>query len=897
METDIKNYQKTVENLSENYTQEDFENGLSHTDAKNRLELDGPNQLATETTPKWKLFVRQFNNMIIYILIFAALLTILMGHLSDAFIIGLVVIINALIGYYQEVNASDALEKIKSMLSTQATVYREGQRLDIPAEELVVGDVVFLEAGDSVPADLRIVDTDNLRIQESALTGEADSVEKTIQALTATDVALAEQTNTAFASTSVTNGSGLGVVVATAEQTEIGKISIEVKGVKERKTPLMREIDGLGKGVSYVVIGAAIILFIIGILLETHALSVLSLAVVTMIVGSIPEGLPATTSVILAMGVSDMAKKKHTIVKSLPAVETLGSVDIIATDKTGTLTKNEMTVKDIYIDTHHYEVTGDGYNPKGEITEFRKHVELNKKLTLFLDAGYEANDTTLIKEGNNWSLNGEPTDGSFLTLYHKVYEYEKKNKYEELDMIPFDSDYRYMAKLVLDTETAQKILFIKGSPDKLFPMATTYDSLFNQVEWNSRVEELSLQGKRVVAVGYRLIPDGVDEITHDSLSSGITFLGLAGIIDPPREEVIGSLREMRKAGVEVKMITGDHPLTAKTIGEKLGLADNISVITGPKWDKMSEEEQKKAALKYQVFARTTPKNKLEIISALQANDKITAMTGDGVNDAPALKKADIGVAMGIKGTDVAKDSADMILADDNFATMSVAIKEGRRIYDNIKKSILFLLPTSFAEGLIIAITILMQRDMPLQATQLLWINMVSAITIQFAFIFEPAEEGIMNRPPRKTGRGLMNKQDIFQMTYVSILMAIVSIISYEWLMYMGADQVTASTMMVNIIVFSKIFYLFSIRTSKLAFSRSFFTNPKAFLIIGIMLVLQLILTYVPFMQEAFHTSAMTSKEWGLSLLCGITVLIVVEFNKFIRLSIQKGYNQKVSMQK
>ncbi|MER2132872.1 MAG: HAD-IC family P-type ATPase [Carnobacterium inhibens] len=897
METDIKNYQKTVEKLSENYTQEDFENGLSHTDAKNRLELDGPNQLATETTPKWKLFVRQFNNMIIYILIFAALLTILMGHLSDAFIIGLVVIINALIGYYQEVNASDALEKIKSMLSTQATVYREGQRLDIPAEELVVGDVVFLEAGDSVPADLRIVDTDNLRIQESALTGEADSVEKTIQALTATDVALAEQTNTAFASTSVTNGSGLGVVVATAEQTEIGKISIEVKGVKERKTPLMREIDGLGKGVSYVVIGAAIILFIIGILLETHALSVLSLAVVTMIVGSIPEGLPATTSVILAMGMSDMAKKKHTIVKSLPAVETLGSVDIIATDKTGTLTKNEMTVKDIYIDNHHYEVTGDGYNPKGEITKFRKRVELNQQLTLFLDAGYEANDTTLIKEGDNWSLNGEPTDGSFLTLYHKVNKYGDKNKYEELDMIPFDSDYRYMAKLVLDTETAQKILFIKGSPDKLFPMATTYDSRFNQVEWNSRVEELSLQGKRVVAVGYQMIPDEVDEITHDLLSSGITFLGLAGIIDPPREEVIGSLREMRKAGVEVKMITGDHPLTAKTIGEKLGLADNISVITGPKWDKMSEEEQKKAALKYQVFARTTPKNKLEIISALQANDKITAMTGDGVNDAPALKKADIGVAMGIKGTDVAKDSADMILADDNFATMSVAIKEGRRIYDNIKKSILFLLPTSFAEGLIIAITILMQRDMPLQATQLLWINMVSAITIQFAFIFEPAEEGIMNRPPRKTGRGLMNKQDIFQMTYVSILMAIVSIISYEWLMYTGADQVTASTMMVNIIVFSKIFYLFSIRTSKLAFSRSFFTNPKAFLIIGIMLVLQLILTYVPFMQGAFHTSAMTSKEWGLSLLCGITVLIVVEINKYIRLSIQKGYNQKVSMQK
>ena len=896
MKPNIKNYQKTVASLSKNYAQEDFESGLSQIEAKKRLEADGLNQLVTETTPKWKLFIRQFNNMIIYILIFAALLTLVMGHMSDAVIIGFVVIVNALIGYYQEVNASDALEKIKSMLSTQATVYREGQRLDVPAEELVSGDVVFLEAGDSVPADLRIIDIDSLRIQESALTGEADSVEKTIQTLADNDVALAEQTNIAFASTSVTNGSGLGVVVATAEQTEIGKISLEVKGVKERKTPLMREIDGLGKGVSYVVIGAAIVLFIIGMLLETHSLSILSLAVVTMIVGSIPEGLPATTSVILAMGVSDMAKKKNTIFKSLHSVETLGSFDIIATDKTGTLTKNEMTVKDIYIDNHHYEVTGDGYEPKGEITEFKNRVELNQHLTLFLDAGYEANDTTLIKEGDTWSLNGEPTDGSFLTLYHKVYEYGYKNRYQELDMIPFDSDYRYMAKLVLDTETNQKILFIKGSPDKLFPMASTKDTGFNQVKWDAKVEDLSLQGKRVVAVGYKLITYEVNEITHDLLFSGVTFLGLAGIIDPPREEVIGSLKEMRKAGVEVKMITGDHPLTAKTIGEKLGLADKISVITGPEWDKMSEEEQQIAALNYQVFARTTPKNKLEIISALQASEKITAMTGDGVNDAPALKKADIGVAMGIKGTDVAKDSADMILADDNFATMSVAIKEGRRIYDNIKKSILFLLPTSFAEGLIIAITILMQRDMPLQATQLLWINMVSAITIQFAFIFEPAEEGIMEKPPRKTGRGLMNKRDIFQMTYVSILMAIISIISYEWLIYTGADQVTASTMMVNIIVFSKIFYLFNIRTSKLAFSRSFFTNPKAFLIIGIMIVLQLILTYVPVMQGAFQTGPMTGLEWLISVLCGLVVLIVVEIDKFIRLRIQIRHNQKVSVQ-
>lgn len=897
MKSKIENYQTSVEHYSNNYAQGNFESGISHAEAKKRLELDGPNELVSERVPKWKLFVRQFHNMIIYILIFAALLTVLMGHYSDAIIIGLVVVINALIGYYQEANASDALEKIKGMLSTKATVYREGSRIDIPAEELVVGDVVFLEAGDSVPADLRIVDADNLRIQESALTGEADSVEKITEALKADDVALADQINMAFASTSVTNGSGLGVVVATAEKTEIGKISMEVQGVEERKTPLMKEIDGLGKGVSYVVIGAAIVLFTMGLVLEIYSLSVLSLAVVTMVVGSIPEGLPATTSVILAMGVSDMAKRKHTIVKSLPAVETLGSVDIIATDKTGTLTKNEMTVKDIYIDEHHYVVTGDGYKPEGKITEFGEQARNNSRLTLFLEAGYEANDTLLINEKGTWSLNGEPTDGSFLTLYHKVFQYGQNSKYAELDMLPFDSDYRYIAKLFLNKETNQKMLFIKGSPDKLFTMAMKYDSGFDEDKWNQIVRGLSLQGKRVVAVGYQEVPDHIEEITHDMLFSGISFLGVAGILDPPREEVIGSLQVMRQAGVEVKMITGDHPLTAKTIGEQLGLADEINVITGPEWDQLTFDEQKEAALKNQVFARTTPKNKLEIVSALQASDKVTAMTGDGVNDAPALKKADIGVAMGIKGTDVAKDSADMILANDNFATMSVAIKEGRRIYDNIKKSILFLLPTSFAEGLIIAFTILMQQSMPLQATQLLWINMVSAITIQFAFIFEPAEDGIMERSPRKTGRGLMNKHDVFQMAYVSVLMAIVSLISYDWLLYMGADQATASTMMVNIIVMSKIFYLFNIRTSKLAFSSSFFTNKKAFLIIGVMILLQLLLTYSPFMQGAFHTASMNPLEWVIAILCGIIVLVIVEIDKFIRIRLQtKKDSQKRSQQ-
>lgn len=875
-------YLLTVSEIQKKYGLDNLEQGLDKGIAAQRLKENGPNKLENKKTPKWKLLIRQFNNIIIYILIFSVLLTFLMGHYSDAVIIGLVVVINALIGYYQESNASDALERIKEMLSSETTVYRDGNRIDIPAEELVIGDVVFLEAGDNIPADLRIVDADNLRIQESALTGEADSVEKISEALLNEKTPLAERLNIAYASTSVTNGSGLGVVIATGDNTEIGKISKEVNDVSERKTPLMQEIDGLGKGITYVIMGVAVFLFVFSLFFETYSLSVLSLAVVTMIVGSIPEGLPATTSVVLAKGVSDMAKNKHTIVKTLPAVETLGSVDVIATDKTGTLTKNEMTVTDILIDESHYQVSGNGYEPEGNIIDNGSPAELTPRLKLFLEAGFEANDTVLTHNDGIWEINGEPTDGSFLTLYHKIFPYNQHPDFKELDMLPFDSDYRYIAKLV-ENKKGEHLLFIKGSPDKLFPMSQSIDEDFPLEKWNHLVQDLSKQGKRVVAVGYKKVPSSIDEVTHDLLFEGIHLIGLAGIIDPPREEVIGSLAEMRKAGVDVKMITGDHPLTAKTIAEKLGLASEINVITGPDIDELSPEQLENIVLNHQVFARTTPKNKLEIVEALQKNGKVTAMTGDGVNDAPALKRADIGVAMGIKGTDVAKDSADMILTNDNFSTMSIAILEGRRIYDNIKKSILFLLPTSFAEGLIIALTIIMQRELPLQPTQLLWINMVSAITIQFAFIFEPAESGIMNRKPRKTGGSLLNRHDIFQMAYVSVIIALISLFSYMWLIIEGANQATASTMMVNIIVMCKIFYLFNIRSAKPAFSKDFFSNPMAFIIIGIMLVLQVILTYVPFMQAAFHTEGLTPVEWGVTILAGLCVLLVAEFDKGIRI--------------
>ncbi|GKQ42968.1 magnesium-transporting ATPase [Companilactobacillus sp. RD055328] len=879
-------FQLTTEEILKKYKIRNVEDGLNDNQVKESYQQYGLNKLQSQKTPRWKLFLRQFNNIIIYILIFAGLLALLMRHVSDGVIIGLVVIINALIGYYQEASASDALERIKEMLSSEATVYRNGIRQDIPADQVVVGDVVFLEAGDNVPADMRIIEEDNLRIQESTLTGEADSVEKSIDSISDENLPIADRTNLGFASTSVTSGSGIGVVTAIGSSTEIGKISTEVKNTKERKTPLMKEIDGLGKGISYVIIAVAVALFVLSLFLQTYSLSVLTLAIVAMIVGSIPEGLPATTSVVLAMGVSDMAKTKNAIVKTLPAVETLGSVDVVATDKTGTLTKNEMTVKDIILQDGEYQVTGDGYEPVGEIQRDGNKVTDNKQLDLFLEAGLEANDTVLIYEDDSWQINGEPTDGAFLTAYYKNFSYPMDSRYKEIDMLPFDSDYRYIAKLVED-QNNDRFIFIKGSPDKLFKMAQNNGDQLDFDKWNNQVTKLSKEGKRVVAVGIKSVSSDIDEITHEVLSDGIKLLGVAGIIDPPREEVILALKEMNNAGINIKMITGDHPVTAKAIGEKLGLAKDINVVTGAQLDAMNDQEFKEAVLNNQVFARTTPKNKTDIVKALQESGKITAMTGDGVNDAPALKRADIGVAMGQKGTDVAKDSADMILTDDNFKTLSVAIKEGRRIYDNIKKSILFLLPTSFAEGLIIVFTILMQKDMPLQPTQLLWINMVSAITIQFAFIFEPAENGIMNRKPRKTGKGLLNKHDMWQMFYVSVLMAIISIISYEWLLTQGVNPAVASTMMINIVVLSKIFYLFNIRTNDLLFSKSLFTNPKAFLIIGIMLVLQLILTYVPFMHTVFYTADMSLLGWIISIASGVVILIITEFDKFIRIKLNK----------
>lgn len=877
-------YQLTADELKKQYRLTDLDAGLTSQEAGRRLAADGKNILEVKPTPKWKIFLRQFNNIVIYILLVATALTILIGHTTDAIVIMAVVILNSLIGYFQETSAANALAKIQEMMAQHATVYRDGQRQDVDAADLVIGDVVFLEAGDNVPADLRIVSADNLRVEESALTGETNSVIKTAAALDQEKVPLAERFNMAYSSTSVTSGSGIGVVVATGEQTEIGKISQEVAQIKPKKTRLTKEIDHVGTVVSYITIIGSVIIFIIGFLLKIYSLPALALAVVAMLVGSIPEGLPATTSVILAFGVSKMAKRYQTIIKSMPAVETLGSVDVIATDKTGTLTKNEMSAIELWSGDKHYAVTGTGYAPTGKILQDNgQPAKLDDQLKLLLEAGFQSNDTVLSEDDGHWMINGEPTDGAFLTLYHKALGKDYQSPYEPVDLLPFDSDYRYIAELTR-TAAGKQVIFVKGSPDKLFEMAAKADAHFDLQKWQSRVDEWSKEGKRVIALGYQEVTGpALTEVEHDHLYQGVHLLGLAALQDAPREEVITALKTMNQAGVAVKMITGDDPQTARAIGQQLGLAPGeIHAITGAQWDQLSPEEQAKAAKDNQVFARTTPQNKLEIVNALQRDQLVTAMVGDGVNDAPALKQADIGVAMGIKGTDVAKDAADMILGDDNFATMAAVIEEGRRIYDNIKKSILFLFPTSFAEGLVVAFAILTGQQVPLQPVQLLWINLVAAITIQFAFVFEKAEPGLMERAPRPVSARLMDKHDLFQMGYVSALMAIFALISFEWFTGHGAEVVNATTMMINVIVISKLFYFFSIRTDHYALGQVKVITGKAWGVIGIMLALQLILTYVPFMQEAFHVTGIDLTEWLAVVVFSALIMLVAEFDKWVR---------------
>lgn len=659
--------------------------GLGQADVEKRLQQYGRNVLPeARKDPAWLKFLLQFHNVLIYILIAAAVATALMQHWIDTIVILGVVVINAIVGFVQEGKAEKALDGIRKMLSLHAIVHRSGEKKDIDADQLVPGDMVLLESGDKVPADLRLVETRNLKIEESPLTGESLPVTKSTDTLDQ-GTSLGDRKNMAFSGTMVTSGRGLGVVVGTGAQTEIGKISELMNTVQSLKTPLLRQIDSFGKGLSIVIGVISALFFAIGFWLRDYPFAEITMAVIGLAVAAIPEGLPAIMTITLAIGVQRMAGRKA-IIRRLPSVETLGSVTVICSDKTGTLTRNEMTVQSIVMPEAEFTVSGAGYAPEGDISATGDNPAIVPKDSINLKQlllGISlCNDSDLVQRDGQWQVRGDPTEGGLRALQKKAgFAVEGHGR---IDAIPFESDHKYMATLNKNENDNDRTIWVKGAPERILERCSSqWDASgkrkLDMERWQQTIETIAARGERVLAVACKQVAESMDAIDHDTVAADLCFLGLVGMMDPPRPEAIDAVKACRSAGIRVKMITGDHAKTASAIAKQLGLEAWEEPLTGKELDAMSDEELRQAACKCDVFARTSPENKLRLVEALQANGEVTAMTGDGVNDAPALKRSDVGIAMGVKGTEVTKDASEMVLADDNFATIARAVEEGRTI--------------------------------------------------------------------------------------------------------------------------------------------------------------------------------------------------------------------------
>lgn len=860
----------------QSHVETDVESGLSKQTVTNRQEEFGKNVLPEkEKTPEIIKFLRQFNDILVYVLLGAAVVTGFLGEYIDTIVIVLVVTVIGVVGYLQENKAEEALEGIKKLLETKATVIRDGKQSEIDSSDLVVGDILVLAAGDKVPADARVIQAEKFKVEESALTGEATTVEKKPDVVKE-EAVLADRKNMVYSGTSVATGSAKAIVTAIGEGTELGQINASISEVQTVKTPLIRQTTKFGQTVSIAILIISVIIYAFGYFLRDYEPVELMLTTIGLAVAAIPEGLPAVISIILALGVRNMAEQKA-IVRSLPSVETLGAVSVICTDKTGTLTKNEMTVKQIVTAKHDIEVSGSGYAPNGDLELNGQPFDLDDDESMIdlLTVGKTCNDAHLNEEDGEWVINGDPTEACLLTVAEKAERPIERLKV--ISKIPFDSEYKYMATLVEYKD--ERMIFVKGAPDRLFDMATTDG--FNQEYWDEKRKEIADRGQRVLGAGLKRVDSSKQSIDHEDVEDGLTFLGLFGIVDPPRQEAIDAVAACRDAGIRIKMITGDHKDTAVAIAKELGM-EVEGALEGRELTDMSDEEIKEASVHNDVFARTSPNDKLRLVKGLQENGLITSMTGDGVNDAPALKRADIGVAMGIKGTEVAKEASQMVLVDDNFKTIYNAVREGRRVYDNLKKTILFLLPTNGGQALLVAMSILLGAAAPLSPVQILWVNMVVAITLSLAIAFEPLEESTMKRPPRPANVPLLSRYYIFRVTFVSILIGGGSL----WINYMLGDfdysTEKLQTITLNAIVMAQLFHLYNCRTELVpAFNRRFFDNKIAFLVSGLLIALQLFITYVPFMHTLFGTAPLTWEDWIYPVAFGAVVFIIVEIEKAI----------------
>ncbi len=852
--------------------------GLTPTAVNQRQKKYGKNELEPKKAESWWLrLLKQFHQPLIYILLGAVLVTFFLGEYIDSLVIFAVVIINAFISFVQETKAVRALDALSRSMITETTVIREGKRKKVDASDLVPGDIVFLRSGDRVPADMRIVKTKDTRAEEAALTGESIPVEKSPAELPE-DTPLADRKNMLYASTHITYGQVTGVVTSTGEFTEVGKISELISGVEKLDTPLTKSIQSFSHLLLWIIIAMAIMAFGIGYFIQGDPPGEVFMAAVALAVGAIPEGLPAALTITLAMGVSRMARR-HAIIRKLPAVETLGSTMVICSDKTGTLTENQMTVQKVFDGTRAFNLTGSGYHTRGEITLDEKNVISDNypalKTTLY--CGLLCNDSGVEEVEGEYKIQGDPTEVALIVAAMKsgLTREHCEKKYPRLDTIPFESENQLMATLH-EWKDSHRI-FVKGSIEKVLQKCDEMmDEQGKTVPMNREVilqkaEKLANKGLRVLAFAWKKAEK--NELNWEDIESGCIFTGLQGMIDPPRQEAIQAIQTCHRASINVKMITGDHACTAQAIAIQLGIIDSKdtgSTLTGSELAHLTDKELQETVHKTHVFARVNPAQKLRLVKAIQSQKKVVAMTGDGVNDAAALKQADIGIAMGITGTEVTKEEADMVLTDDNFASIEAAVEEGRGVFDNIKKFIVWTLPTNIGEGSVILLAILLGTALPVSPVQILWINMTSALFLGLMLAFEPKEKDIMQRTPRDPTQPLLDRSLILRILIVGGILLGTAFYIFASQLDKGKTLAQAQTAAVTVFIVVEAFFLLNCRSlSKSIFHVGLFSNLWIWGGITLMAIFQLLLIYVPFMNTLFQTAPISLTTWGTILLFGL----------------------------
>lgn len=853
--------------------------GLAADEAARRLASEGPNELPrTPRRSALRRFIAQFNNVLIYFLLIAAVAAALLADVIDAGVIMAVVLVNAAVGFIQEGRAEKALDAVRELISPEATVLRDGRRQRVAVRDLVTGDVVIVEPGDRVPADLRLLRSPRLLIDESLLTGESLASEKDVASV-APEAPLGDRRCMAYSGTLVAAGQGLGIIVATGLRTEIGRISSLLQNVETLSTPLLRQIDALAKRFTWFVIAGGGVLFAFAVLVRGYGWGEALIAVVALAVGIVPEGLPAVITITLAIGVRRMARRNAAI-RRLPAVETLGATSVICTDKTGTLTRNEMTAGRILTGAGQVLVSGSGYAPKGELRPLggQDPRVVGAASLGVIRCGLLCNDADLALVGDRWTVAGDPMEGALIALALKagLDPDSLRRAWPRVDEIPFDAAHRFMATLHRDPG-GDSVAFVKGAPEALLPMAADSEQ---PRAWNHWIAAAGAEGDRVLAFGVKRFAAPKTGLQFGDLAS-LEILGLVAFFDPPRPEAKAAIAECRSARISVKMITGDHAATAAAIARQLEIAPDPQVATGAQIDAMTDIELRDCVERVSVFARTSPENKLRIVRALQARGRIVAMTGDGVNDAPALKQADVGVAMGIKGAEAAKEAAEMVLLDDNFVTIVGAVREGRTVHDNIQKVITWEIPTNGGEALAVVVAIAMGFSLPMTATQILWSNLILTATLGLVLAFEPSEPGVMRRRPRKAQAPLLSPFLIWRVVLVSILLTAATLGVFFYALRTGRDLETARTMVVNTFIVAEIFYLFNVRhlhATTFSLRGALGTRP-VLIAIAVLVTGQLLFTYAPIMQRLFGSRPVGLADWGLIITVSIGLMVLLEAEK------------------